>query len=501
MINPIDLVKATTSVKLNPIQNSSLEFSTTASTTTSANTTCNSTLEILITTSELNVSENIYKCIGNQNESCYGELGSQEQKTAAIIICSLSLVVIATNLVILGASKFASGGRSPTLIFVRSLCIADTVAGLFGVIKILYIFYGTGARINYFLGESLLITSFVASIAMVIGLTWECYVRLQKPLQHMDHIDKFSVLAVVAFVWDLSFVIGFIPQMGWNNAEKWRSKLFFEYYASSYLISLAAWYLMCLGILWTVHLILHRKLKLVTKSELGPEVTMVFSRQVSVKTKSARIMRMAHINVMVATLFYTPFILYMLLHSHGSLLYGTEWAETRLLYLYIVLLIKSLLIPIVNGIHTPQIVKILSNCCFNVLLGSYLRGHHDNFNVNDSKAENANDLKMKPKISMISKPQENLHARYASTASLQPARKASQALSTDTIETDISAAESNADFKTSTRDIKLAFDNNLSNTGPCILEESSHASAEALPDDTAQNVVVIHVDVHEETKL
>lgn len=53
-----------------------------------------------------------------------------------VIICSvLGAFVLIGNIFILGISKFASGGKSPTLVFVRSLCVADAVAGVFAVSK------------------------------------------------------------------------------------------------------------------------------------------------------------------------------------------------------------------------------------------------------------------------------------------------------------------------------------------------------------------------------
>ena len=47
----------------------------------------------------------------------------------------LGVLVLVGNIFILYISKYASGGKSPTLVFVRSLCVADAIAGVFAVSK------------------------------------------------------------------------------------------------------------------------------------------------------------------------------------------------------------------------------------------------------------------------------------------------------------------------------------------------------------------------------
>ena len=52
-----------------------------------------------------------------------------------ILSSFLGVVVLVGNIFILYISKYASGGKSPTLVFVRSLCVADAIAGVFAVSK------------------------------------------------------------------------------------------------------------------------------------------------------------------------------------------------------------------------------------------------------------------------------------------------------------------------------------------------------------------------------
>ncbi len=53
-----------------------------------------------------------------------------------LLACSiLGVFVSIGNIFILYASKYASGGRSPTLVFIRSLCVADSFSGIFAILK------------------------------------------------------------------------------------------------------------------------------------------------------------------------------------------------------------------------------------------------------------------------------------------------------------------------------------------------------------------------------
>ena len=52
-----------------------------------------------------------------------------------ILSSFLGVLVLVGNIFILYISKYASGGKSPTLVFVRSLCVTDAIAGVFAVSK------------------------------------------------------------------------------------------------------------------------------------------------------------------------------------------------------------------------------------------------------------------------------------------------------------------------------------------------------------------------------
>ncbi len=58
------------------------------------------------------------------------EIFSYDLKVFLVICAILGVVVLVGNVFILAVSKYASGGKSPTLVFVRSLCVADAVAGV-----------------------------------------------------------------------------------------------------------------------------------------------------------------------------------------------------------------------------------------------------------------------------------------------------------------------------------------------------------------------------------
>ena len=74
---------------------------------------------------------------GSEAEISENELSvhTHDLKTLLIVCCILGVVVLIGNIFILIVSKFASGGKSPVLVFIRSLCVADAIAGIFAVSK------------------------------------------------------------------------------------------------------------------------------------------------------------------------------------------------------------------------------------------------------------------------------------------------------------------------------------------------------------------------------
>ena len=94
-----------------------------------------------------------------------------------VIIGCLSGLSFLVNLIVLVASKFTSSGRTPTLIFVRSLCVADIIMAGFGGLTTLLATLQP-VWINCFIGESLMFSSMLASIFTLFAFTVDLYREL-----------------------------------------------------------------------------------------------------------------------------------------------------------------------------------------------------------------------------------------------------------------------------------------------------------------------------------
>lgn len=162
-----------------------------------------------------------------------------------ILAATLGSIVIVMATVLLAASKLATGGKRPTLIYVRSQCVADILVGSFGIIKMSHLLYLlVPERINAFLAESLLICAIMTSNMILTLATFDTLQQLHHHGRHGEWLDKQSVVTVIILLWNGNFVLGFAPQMGWNHRDY--SCLFFHYYDYGYLILFLLVFSICL---------------------------------------------------------------------------------------------------------------------------------------------------------------------------------------------------------------------------------------------------------------
>lgn len=169
-------------------------------------------------------------------------------------------LVLLINISLLAASKLASGGRTPMLIFLRSLCVADALIGVFGMIKMTqFIPAMTWTWVNCFLPESILFTATIASNLTHVMLSTMCFSMLKDMVRFDRKQDKHRSIFSMTFLWNGSFVLGFVPHMGWNLDDHlgWNSVnrkcLFLRYVTQSYLGLVTAIISLCIAWLLVVH--------------------------------------------------------------------------------------------------------------------------------------------------------------------------------------------------------------------------------------------------------
>ncbi|XP_062603470.1 adenosine receptor A3-like [Saccostrea cucullata] len=180
--------------------------------------------------------------------------GSKEQKLLQIVDRFIPLLFvwgglgifsILSNAIFLLLSKFTTGGKSPVLVFMRSICWADAMLGLYAIIKA-FVFYSLQTtKVNCFLPDSILITGTTASLFTLVWLHADCCLRFTHPLNYILHMKKNNIITGMVFLWNISFVLGFLPLMGLNNTSA--RCAYGEFFSIAYVCSIIC--LWCVGLL------------------------------------------------------------------------------------------------------------------------------------------------------------------------------------------------------------------------------------------------------------
>lgn len=157
---------------------------------------------------------------------------------------ALGILAIITNLIFLVLSKFTTGGKSPVLVFMRSICFADVMIGLYAIFKA-FVFYSLQTtNVNCFLPDSILITATTASVSSLVWLHLDCCLRFTHPLKYILHMKKDNIVTGMVLMWNISFVLGFVPLMGWNNMDSLCS--YTHFYTAEYVYFIVT--LWCIGL-------------------------------------------------------------------------------------------------------------------------------------------------------------------------------------------------------------------------------------------------------------
>ncbi len=282
-------------------------------------------------------------------------------KLAVILTCILACMVLLANLIVIVASRFAIGGYCCSLICVRSLCVADVLAGLFGVTKTILMVVQP-RWVHCFLADSLLFCSILASSFTLVALTIDSYINLTNPRKYEEWLEKKTTLTTLIFLWNGAFIIGFIPQMGWNNED--HCCRFFDYYSSYYLFLVAGTFAVCLMIVFVLqlkqcHLVkqFHSQIKEADRNKARLEGVCV-------------LIVTARLDLILQLLCYLPCLLFIVLHCHLCVLYTTDHLGDVYLFCFVpMVLAKSLLSTLLRGVRTAQIWHVITEFCVVCLTG------------------------------------------------------------------------------------------------------------------------------------
>lgn len=168
-------------------------------------------------------------------------------RAEVIFTLCLSLLTIGGNLLALFLTKFAGGGQSPTMVFVRMLCVADFFVGCYGAGKMVMFLFVDSLIINFFLPESLFFTATTASCLSLLLLNVDRGLKVSAPFWYAQSVDKPSIITGMVYLWNVSFVLGFLPLLGWNSSQKRFVLGLFSFLPWHYLLVMGLLWLLCVS--------------------------------------------------------------------------------------------------------------------------------------------------------------------------------------------------------------------------------------------------------------
>ncbi|KAK3102452.1 hypothetical protein FSP39_011462 [Pinctada imbricata] len=255
------------------------------------------------------------------------------------------LTIVGNGMMLL-MTKCTSGGKSPIFIFMRTLFLSDLLVGIFGIFKALVLFHMDILWIDCFLPESLFVTASTSTILTLLWLSIDSCMRLAMPLKYILHMHKSNVVMWMIGLWNVSFILGFIPQMDWHSSGE--VCVFTQYYSPVYLLFLATLWITTLLSCCAVQIGAHRFVhKIRTNRHLLAPTSREFRRYTSISI-TIRIELYSWI-----ACFLPMFVLYIF--GSASSLMDAKTFNIYILYFFPAFIIRSFVISIIRGYRTAQI--------------------------------------------------------------------------------------------------------------------------------------------------
>lgn len=266
------------------------------------------------------------------------------------IIAFSSLTVI-VNCAVLVAFKFATGGKSSTLVFIRSLCLADVLIGMFGIFKCVLLSNLESHLINCFLPESLFLSASTVICLTLLWLDIDSYLRLTKPFGYINNMDKHNVIIATMVLWNVAFIIGFLPQIGWNNQEF--DCNFFYFYSLSYIVFISLLWWTCLFGCCFMQGVLYRARQTIEQGN-----NLISPRSLEYK-KYKQLVATIRNDILIMSLCYGPFMIYITYFLVNERHKQTGTANINLIFFLPLFLLRSFVSAFIHSYRTIRIQRVM----------------------------------------------------------------------------------------------------------------------------------------------
>lgn len=324
------------------------EIHSSLTTVSVTNITNNTTTSPLIVFDEL-YSDNVY----NSSSELY-IYGLDKQSIVTILygFIAFSVLTVFANIVVIKSTNSTRGGQSTFLVFIRSLSVSDVLTGLFGIFKSFQLQNIKDVSYNCFLPESIFVSASTASCFTFVWLNMETYLRLAKPFCSVMRMDKHNTIVGTVFMWNMSFIVGFLPQMGLSD-EEFVCNLFLFYSAA---------YIGCVNAMWLISILCVGRIQvLLNKTRNKIEERRQFVSPHSLEYKQYKqLCVLLHTDSIIHTLCYLPFMTYIIFYFISNQYLNNNMANINLIFFLPVFLMRSFLTAL---LHRYRIVKIQKLTC------------------------------------------------------------------------------------------------------------------------------------------
>ncbi|KAH3820070.1 hypothetical protein DPMN_121814 [Dreissena polymorpha] len=277
-------------------------------------------------------------------------------------------LVVVVNFVVLAASKFTTGGKSSTLIFIRSLCISDMLIGMFGMLKYALL-RQTDMMISCFLPESVFISASTAICLTLLWMNLDSYLRLTKPLGYILNMNKHNVIITTILLWNFALILGFLPLMQWIQYE-YRCN-FFEFYKIAYVIFVSTLWIVCISGSCITQVLLHRASRRIQQNSafISPR-SMEF-------LKNQQLVATIRNDIFLLTICYLPLLSYIFHYSINQTQNNYSKANDNMIFFLPVFLTRSFISAFVHSYRTIKIQRIMHNVSKNIGISMCNRPSYD----------------------------------------------------------------------------------------------------------------------------
>ena len=265
-----------------------------------------------------------------------------------------------------GGDTFGAGwgGDTFTMMFIRCLCAADVLAcGFYGLFKT-FLSVARPPWVNCFLPESALSCARIAVGFTLVMWLLDLYYYAADPVGYKGRLERKVAAYVLVFLWNCAVIIGFLPQMIWQNGR--HGSEYFHFHDGIYVVLRSSVILLCLLVSAVFYWKIAKVIRAAPMSRHGndkpstsvTEVTVTFHGSKS-PGDIAILVRPCLPVTIITCLLELPLCLFEIILCQYGPGFNTPNANILLFYLHLLVFVRSLICCVVIVLYVPELRLLL----------------------------------------------------------------------------------------------------------------------------------------------